>query len=141
MISPSCTGAPCDQLRIASSADLAGKFQKNLQIFRLVLDQIAGLARGHDGGPLSGFGASDITGNFAYFMRSDFAELTHLVDDTPYKQHQYIPYLKPRIVGSDSIADWRDATVLITAPQASRPIIARLLTLKPKKIINPLNVF
>ena len=127
--------------RIPAHEHLLSAFARNLEVFRNVLGAVGRVVDAHAGGPMYGFGASDITGNLAYFMRSDFAELTNLVDDTPYKKNQFIPYLKPRIIGSDSVADWSNATVLITAPQANRPIINRLLTLKPRKIINPLNVF
>ena len=128
-------------LRIPANETLLAEFRRNLEVFRNVLGEVGRLVGGHAGGPMYGFGASDITGNLAYFMQSNLSELTNLVDDTPYKKNQFIPYLKPRIVGSDSVADWSDATVLITAPQANRPIIKRLLTLAPRRIINPLNAF
>ena len=130
-----------DALCIPPTEHLLTAFQRNLEVFRNVLGEVGRLVGTHAGGPLYGFGASDITANLAYFMRSNFAQLTNLVDDTPYKKHQFIPSLTPRIIGSDAVADWSKTTVLITAPQANRPIIQRLLTLKPRKIINPLNVF
>jgi len=130
-------GAP----RVPARDDLLTKFRRNFRIFHNVLGEVGELIRARAEGPMYGFGASDITANLAYFMQSDFAELANLVDDTPYKKNQYIPHLKPRIVGSESIANWPDATVLITAPQANRAIIGRLLTLQPRRIINPLNAF
>jgi hypothetical protein len=45
------------------------------------------------------------------------------------------------IVNSTQISDWSTSTILITAPQANRPILGRLLKLKPKKIISPILVF
>jgi hypothetical protein len=98
------------------------------------------IARSEDGG-IYGFGASDITGNLAYFFETDFSELRHIIDDTPYKQERFIPRLKPSIVGSAHMNDWSSSTILITAPQASRPILGRLLGLKPKKIISPNVIF
>jgi hypothetical protein len=124
---------------IPQPENLPDRFVAHYEVFRNVLCEVGKLIRAPRGGPAYGFGASDITGNLAYFMRSDFAELANLVDDTPYKKNRYIPYLKPQIIGSECVADWTRATVLITAPQANRPIIRRLLTLNPKKIINPLN--
>jgi hypothetical protein len=92
-------------------------------------------------GGIYGFGASDITANLAYFFESDFSELRNIIDDTPYKQNRFIPRLRPVIVNSTQISDWSTSTILITAPQANRPILGRLLKLKPKKIISPILVF
>jgi hypothetical protein len=119
----------------------AARFHRNYGIFRSNLKSVRDfIARSEDGG-IYGFGASDITGNLAYFFETDFSELRHIIDDTPYKQERFIPRLKPSIVGSAHMNDWSSSTILITAPQASRPILGRLLGLKPKKIISPNVIF
>jgi hypothetical protein len=122
-------------------ADLAARFHRNLEIFKNTLASVkTHIGRGAGGG-IYGFGASDITGNLAYFLESDFSELRNIIDDTPYKQKRFIPRLKPLIVDSTQIGDWSTSTILITAPQANRPILGRLLQLKPRKIISPVVVF
>jgi SAM-dependent methyltransferase len=121
-------------------ADLLARFHRNYAIFRSNLASVRDFIGGGAAGEIYGFGASDITGNLAYFLDSDFSELRNIIDDTPYKQSRFIPRLKPSIVESNRIEDWSAATILVTAPQAARPILGRLLKLKPKKIISPIAV-
>jgi hypothetical protein len=122
------------------SPDLAAQFHRNYQIFKSTLASVRDFIRRGAAGGICGFGASDITGNLAYFIESDFSELGNIIDDTPYKQNRFIPRLKPLIVDSTHMKDWSTLTILITAPQASRPILGRLLQLQPKKIISPIVV-
>jgi hypothetical protein len=124
-----------------NGAELLSKFQGNYEIFAETLKSVGRFIRRDAKQRIYGFGASDITANLAYFLKSDFSELRNIIDDTPYKQNRFIPHLKPLITGSSGISDWPTSTILITAPQASRPIINRLLALKPKKIISPMIVF
>lgn len=127
--------------RTDDSDELAARFHHNYEIFRRNLRSVRDFIARDGSGEIYGFGASDITGNLAYFFETDFSELRHILDDTPYKQERFIPRLKPSIVGSARMNDWSNSTILITAPQASRPILGRLLGLKPKKIISPNVVF
>jgi hypothetical protein len=124
-----------------SGAGFLSKFEGNHKIFEETLKGVGHFIRRNAKERIYGFGASDITANLAYFLKSDFSELRNIIDDTPYKQNRFIPHLKPLITGSNTISDWPTSTILITAPQASRPIISRLLALKPKKIISPMIVF
>jgi hypothetical protein len=124
-----------------NGAGLLANFAANHGIFEETLKSVGRFIRRDATDRIYGFGASDITANLAYFLKSDFSELRNIIDDTPYKQNKFIPHLKPLITGSNGISDWPTSTILITAPQASRPIISRLLALKPKKIISPMIVF
>jgi SAM-dependent methyltransferase len=123
------------------SPDLPARFHRNYEIFRSNLASVKDFIGGGAAGGIYGFGASDITGNLAYFLESDLSALRNIIDDTPYKQNRFIPRLKPSIIGSTDVKDWSTSTILITAPQAGRPILGRLLQLKPKKIISPSVVF
>jgi SAM-dependent methyltransferase len=135
------SGGSGDHAVRPESADCSTRFRGNFRVFENNLAGVKDFIRQDKVERIYGFGASDITANLAYFMKSDFSELHRIIDDTPYKQNRFIPHLKPSIVNSDNVADWRTSAVLITAPQASRPIIAKLLSLKAKKIICPINVF
>jgi SAM-dependent methyltransferase len=130
-----------DKVVSLEAADFLTKFRGNFAVFESNLAGVNDFIRQGTAERIYGFGASDITANLAYFMKSDFSGLHHIIDDTPYKQNRFIPHLKPLIVNSDNVADWSTSAVLITAPQASRPIIGKLLSLKAKKIICPINVF
>lgn len=120
--------------------DFVSEFKRNFDLYKSALIVTKEILATQSG-KIYGFGASDITASFAYFLKSDLSMLDCIIDDTPYKENMYIPGLKPKIVKSADIDDWSDVTVLITAPQASRAILKRLIELNPKKIISPLNVF
>jgi hypothetical protein len=133
--------SPVGGVNSVGSPSLAAQFHRNYAIFRSNLASVGDFIRHGAAGRIYGFGASDITGNLAYFLESDFSELCNIIDDTPYKQNRFIPRLRPLIVNSASIENWSTSTILITAPQANRPIIGKLLPLRPKKIISPIVVF
>lgn len=86
-----------------------------------------------------GFGASDLTGNLAYFIDTDFDGFNCILDDTESKQNKYIPFIVPNIIAPKN-EDYTTCNVVITAPQASRAIMNRLKEMKFKRIINPLGI-
>ena len=90
---------------------------------------------------LFGFGASDLTSNLAYFMKSNLNFLESIIDDTVWKNDLYIPGIEAQIVNSDKCQkeQLKNSFCLITAPQATRYIIARLNELGVKCIIIPTN--
>ncbi len=87
--------------------------------------------------PCFGFGASDITSLLAYFAETDFSMLRYIIDDTPYKQGKFMPLIRPMIAGTERIDDLSQAVMLVTAPQANRPIVKRLSALNVRKIVLP----
>jgi len=90
---------------------------------------------------LFGFGASDLTSNLAYFMKSNLNFLETIIDDTIWKNDLYIPGVEAQIVNFDKCQknELKNSFCLITAPQATRYIIARLNELGVKGIIIPTN--
>jgi hypothetical protein len=86
-----------------------------------------------------GFGASDLTSNLSYFMNTDFNYLVNIIDDTPWKNNQYLLGINPQISNiTDFINDdFKQAFCLVTAPQASRHLMGRINTLGFKSILIP----
>lgn len=115
-------------------------FLKRFDLFKLLLDRTTEMISENTDEKMYGFGASDITANLAYFMASDFAFLTSILDDTDYKQGKYIPYLKPKIESPNSGMNLSDCTCLITSPQAARYLYNRINNFHFKRIINPLGL-
>jgi hypothetical protein len=115
-------------------------FLKRYQSFKFLLAQSGELIDDLKNEKIFGFGASDITANLAYFMKSDFSFLKNILDDTDYKQNRYIPFLRPKIVSQNSIGDFKDANCFITSPQAGRYIYSRINSLNFKRIINPIGL-
>jgi hypothetical protein len=119
--------------------DLVKKFKNNFDIYQQMLYQTKEIIDSIEG-TIYGFGASDITESFCYFLKYDLSKLDFILDETPRKENMFIPNIKPRIAKLASVPSVKNAAILITAPQASRAILKRLIELNPKKIISPLNV-
>jgi hypothetical protein len=109
-------------------------------LFKTMLERTNEMICEFEGDSIYGFGASDITANLAYFMNSDFKFLVNILDDTPYKQGRFYPFLRPEIRSNDQIEDLANSVCLITAPQAARYIYPRINSLNFKKIINPIGL-
>lgn len=115
-------------------------FLKQYNSFKSLLVQTNELIEELKGEEIFGFGASDITANLAYFMKTDFSFLKNILDDTDYKQNRYIPFLKPKIIRQNSIDNLNTSNCLITSPQAGRYIYSRINSLNFKRIINPIGL-
>jgi uncharacterized protein YlaI len=115
-------------------------FLKQYDLFKSLLDRTRQIIDELKGEKIYGFGASDITANLAYFMGSDLSFLDSILDDTPYKQARFYPFLKPEIKGQNGTEDFSRSNCLITSPQAARYIYGRISNLNFKKIINPIGL-
>ncbi|MHB8694530.1 MAG: class I SAM-dependent methyltransferase [Solirubrobacteraceae bacterium] len=95
-----------------------------------------------DEGPLYGYGAAQMLPVLAWHLGPDLAEKLELVlDDDPAKDGAWYRNLPLQIRGSDAVADWSAATVLVTAVDNAKPILTRLLNeRRPRHLIHPLNV-
>jgi len=116
------------------------QFLRGYDMFGSLLSRTTSMVTQLQNERIYGLGASDITANLAYFMKSDLSFLTSIIDDTPYKQGKFIPSLKPEIISQDAAEDLSDSNCLITAPQAGRYIYARANDFKFKRIINPIGL-
>lgn len=86
-----------------------------------------------------GFGASDLTSNLSYFMNTDFKFLVNIIDDTPWKNNQYLLGINPQISNTNDFLnnDFKQSFCLVTAPQASRHLMERTNILGFKSILIP----
>lgn len=116
------------------------RFLERFKVFTNLIEITLATLQDFKGEKIYGFGASDITANLAYFMNSDLSFLHNILDDTVYKQNRYFPFLAPEIISQNGMDDLRASHCLITSPQASRYIYARINDLGFKTIINPVGL-
>lgn len=110
---------------------------QRLGLFRRQLD-VLGEVLASQRNPVYGFGAAQMLPTLAYHMKSDLSFLRCIWDDNPSRNQKTYPHLPVRIRRPDPETTLEDGTVLITALDSTRPILKRLLDLKPRYIIRPL---
>lgn len=129
-----------DEIKLGKNIVDKDFFLKQYNSFKSLLIKSGELIEELRNEEIFGFGASDITANLAYFMKTDFSFLKNILDDTDYKQNKYIPFLRPKIVSQNGIGDLKDSNCFITSPQASRYIYSRINSMNFKRIINPIGL-
>ncbi len=119
-----------------SVAAVAGAFAR----FRIQMGELRRRIEGMDC-PLWGYGAGQMVPSLAYHLDSDLGFLHGILDDNPQRYGLGYPGLKPvvRQLGPD--VDLAKAGVLITAPDAVRPILASLLPRDPLHLLVPFHRF
>ena len=88
-----------------------------------------------------GYGAAQMLPVLAYHMRNNLNSLTAIIDDDPNRNGWYYQNLIPPIRNSANISDLQAATVVVTAMDNIQPILSKLLALRPRHILVPLNLF
>ena len=78
--------------------------------------------------------------SLAYHMKSDLSILKSVLDDDSEKDGLYYWNLPLSISQTNSIKNLDKVSILITAVDNAKPIISRLLDLRPQHIIYPFNI-
>lgn len=89
-----------------------------------------------------GYGAALMLPVLSYHLQNDFSALECILDDDTRKRGLYYINLPVEIRRRDSVKDFRNAVVLITAIASlnnARRMLPKLFELNPKQIILPLN--
>ena len=86
--------------------------------------------------PILGYGAGQMLPSLAYNMDTDFRFLVGLIDDDEARQGRTIAGLD-HIVESGQGRTWKEAGVLITAVDATRAILRKLLPEDPRALYLP----
>ncbi len=90
-------------------------------------------------GAVYGFGAAQMLPVLAYHM-GGLEAFDAILDDDPGRQGKYYPGHDVPIRPSTEIGAFGDAALVLTAPDAARPILPRMVALKPRKVILPLQI-
>lgn len=88
---------------------------------------------------LYGYGAALMLPILAYYLKNDFSGFRCIIDDDPSKKNLYYINLPVKIRSTSLRDNFENATVFVTALNAMRSIVPRVLALKPKRIIFPIN--
>lgn len=111
--------------------------------YALYRDRMKGLLdllQGLDG-EIWAYGAAQMLPTFAYHLGSDLGFLAGIYDDCPKRTGLTYPTIRARIHKPDASTSMSEATVVITALDAVRPIANRLRDFNPKFIVTPSQVF
>ncbi len=113
------------------------------QRYQIFKEQLAGLMRTIESlssGPIFGYGAAQMLPTLAYHLNSDLSFLECVLDDNPARSGLTYPHLPVWIRQPSPGQTLEGASVLITALDSIRPILQRVIPLKPKHILVPLNM-
>lgn len=108
-------------------------------MFREQLDSLMDMIQPQPDCPVYGFGAAQMLPALAYHMKTDFSFLESILDDNPERTDKRYPHMPVWIRKPTPDMSFESSWVLITALDSLRPIMQRLLTLKPRRILVPLS--
>jgi hypothetical protein len=85
-----------------------------------------------------GYGASLMLATLAYHLKTDFSQLTCILDDDPNKEGMTYENLPVVVRHPESIKPPLDACYLITSLENARPIFKRIQDFKPRRVLTPI---
>ncbi len=89
-------------------------------------------------GPVYLYGAAQMLPSLIYHLTdSALSKITGIIDDNPARQGKFYPNFGVKISSSDTFFDLEQSTIVISALDSARPILRRLIELKPRTIIIP----
>ena len=91
--------------------------------------------------PVYAYGAAQMLPTLAYHMESNLDFLRGILDDCKYRPGLTYPYIPVRIQRPEEVDDLTEATVIITAMDAVRPIMKRLRDFNPAYITTPVQFY
>lgn len=129
----------------SSSGDRPVPSQKQIlarwQIFQEQLAHLTKVLDDLDHEPVYGYGAAQMLPTLAYHMKSDLSFLKCVLDDNPARDNLTYPHLPVWIRKPPEGMTLERAGVLITALDSLRPILKRVLSMRPRHVYVPLNLF
>ena len=87
-----------------------------------------------------GYGAALMLPTLAYHMKEDLSFLKAILDDDKEKDGLAYMDLPVKICWSGKVNNLDEATIFLTALENVKPIMTKLLAIRPKHIIYPLNI-
>ena len=87
-----------------------------------------------------GYGGAQMLPVLAYHMESNLDFMDAILDDNSERHMTSLPGVSP-IIRAPMKGEMDDAAVMITALDSARPILRRLLNVKPRRIIHPMQCF
>ncbi|MBI2144019.1 methyltransferase domain-containing protein [Candidatus Woesearchaeota archaeon] len=90
------------------------------------------------GSVIYGYGASNMLPLLGYHMGDDLSGFAAILDDNPEKDGLYYANLGVGIKRPDSVSDFSESVVVITAVDNARIILPKVFLLNPKRVLVPL---
>jgi hypothetical protein len=87
--------------------------------------------------PVYGFGASLMLATLGYHLRTDFSQLTCILDDDESRDGATYENLPVTVRHTAKVAPAPNSSYLITSLENIRPIYRRILELTPRRILVP----
>jgi hypothetical protein len=127
---------------------LTGKFprvtpslvQKRFRIFKQQMKSINDQLSSLKNERIIGYGAAHGLPVLSYHLGNDLSCLECVMDDDKSKQGLYYINLPVKIKSPSSVGDFSQTTILLTAIDNAAYIIPKAVSLKPKRILLPLNI-
>ena len=87
-----------------------------------------------------GYGGAQMLPTIAYHLGSDLSWCEAILDDDESRNNKMYPHLPVRIMKPSDDFSLADSSVFIAALDSARPILIRLISLRPKRIMYPLAI-
>ena len=117
------------------------KVSKHVKMFYQQMDVAMKSIESIEHETIYGYGAAQMLPTVAYHMKSNFSFMKNVLDDNPQRDGLMYPFLPIVTKKPEPDLTLEDASVLITALDSTRPILKRVLDLKARRVIIPINVF
>jgi hypothetical protein len=128
---------------VGPRAPTARLVESHYNVFLLQMAELVHTINDIKDEPIYGYGAAQMVPTLAYHMGSDLSFLESILDDDPERGGLYWPGLA---VQTQHNRTWsvelaiEGSTILITALDSLRPIMQRVIPMKPRNILVPLNI-
>lgn len=116
------------------------EINQRLDLFRNQLESTYKIIRSLQSDSLYGYGAALMFPVLVYHLRSDLSFLAGIIDDDINKDGIYYQNLPTQIIHSSKIKDFEKISIMITALDNVKPIMTKLLSVRPRHIIYPFNL-
>jgi SAM-dependent methyltransferase len=117
----------------------ASEISKRYALFQKQIHAAGDVLNSYATSPLYGYGAAQMLPVLGYHMKTDFGNLIAILDDDESKDGIGYWNLPVKVLSCSKVENLREATVVITALDNVQPIMQKLLAIRPRHIIFPLN--
>ena len=125
-----------EQKMIFSEKEISQK----IRLFKTQMEITTETLLGFKGSLVYGYGAALMLPTLAYHMKEDLSFLKAILDDDKEKDGLAYMDLPVKICWSGKVSNLDEATIFLTALENVKPIMTKLLAIRPKHIIYPLNI-
>ena len=87
-----------------------------------------------------GFGGAQMLPILAYHMNSELEFMDAILDDNLERNLTRLPSIAP-LIRTPVAGEMKNAAIMITALDSSRPILRRLLEANPRRILHPMQCY